>query len=260
MLGQNEFGHTCRRLTILVLGHTVVLGTVDKCHDISVLLDCTRLTKVAQLRSFVTATKLRLTAQLRQRNDRHVQLLGDRLQRTRNGRNLLLTIAALTRLTRGHQLQVVDHDQLNVVVYLQTARLRAELIDRQRRSVINVERSRTERLGRNLQMAPLVGRQFATLDRCAVQSRLGDNQSLHQLFGAHFEREEGYGTLVIDRDVACHRQHKCGLTHRGTRRQNHQIRGLPTERFAVDTDKSRRNATERILVFTRLFDRLQSLG
>ena len=105
-------------------------------------------------------------------------------------------------------------------------------------------------------MSPLVGRQFTTLDCCAVQSRLGDNQSLHQLFGAHFQREKGYGTLVIDRDITCHCQHKCGLTHRGTRRQNHQIRGLPAERFAVDTDKSRRHTTERIGILARLFDRL----
>ena len=142
MLSQNEFGHTCGRLTILVLGHTVVLGTVDKCHDISVLLDCTRLTKVAQLRSFVTATKLGLTAQLRQRNDWHVQLLGDRLQRTRDGRNLLLAVALGARFARGHQLQVVDHDQLNIVVHFQSTRLRAELVDRQRRRVVDVERRR----------------------------------------------------------------------------------------------------------------------
>ena len=174
MLSQNKLGHTRRRLTILVLGHTVVLGTVDKCHDISVLLDSSRLTKVAQLGAFVTATKLRLTAQLRQRNDRNIQLLGDRFERTRDGRNLLLAVA-LTRLSRSHQLQVVDHDQLNVVVYLQTARLRAELKDRQRRSIVNVERCRAERLGRNLQMTPLIGRQLTTLDRCAVQSRLGDD-------------------------------------------------------------------------------------
>ena len=229
---------------------------MDKCHDISVLLDCTRLTKVAQLRSFVTSTKLGLATQLRQRNDRHVQFLGNRLQRTRNGRHLLLTVALGTRLARGHQLQVVDHDQLNIVVHFQSSSLRTELKDRQCRCVVNVERRRAQRLGRNLQMSPLFGRQFATLDRCAVQSRLGDNQSLHQLFGAHFQREKGYGTLVIDRDVARHRKHKCRLTHRRSRRQNHQIRGLPTERFAVDTDESRRNTTERIFVLASLLDRL----
>ena len=65
---------------------------------------------------------------------------------------------------------------------------------------------------------------------------------------------------MIDRDVARHSKHERGLTHRGTCRKNHQIRGLPTERLAVDTHKARGHTAKRILVLTRLLDRLQSLG
>ena len=40
----------------------------------------------------------------------------------------------------GHQLQVVDDDDLDVVVYLQAARLRTELEDRERRRIVDEQR------------------------------------------------------------------------------------------------------------------------
>ena len=109
-------------------------------------------------------------------------------------------------------------------------------------------------------MPPLLGRQTAALDVGTAEARLGHDESHHQLHGRHLQREEGYGSFVIDGHVARHRQHECRLSHRGTRRNDDQIGGLPSQRHAVDGHESRRHAVEGARILARLLDLRQSLG
>ena len=100
----------------------------------------------------------------------------------------------------------------------QTPGLRAELEDRKGRSVVDEQRRQTPRL-----------------DVVARKSRLGDDQTHHQLHGGHFERKERHALLVVDGHVAGHREHEGSLTHRGTRGDDDQVGQLPAQRHAVQS-------------------------
>ena len=116
VLGDDNLGHTRCRHIILIGRKTVVLRTVDECYNVGILLDSSRLSKVRELWAFRTATILHITAQLRQCYDRHVQLLGNSLQRTRDKRHLLLTITSCLGCCSGHKLQIVYDNELNIVL------------------------------------------------------------------------------------------------------------------------------------------------
>ena len=253
MLGDDDFGHAGRRHSVLVLVDAVILRTVDEGHDVGVLLDGARLTQVGELGALRPAAHLRGTAQLRQGDHRHVQLLGDGLERTRNEGHLLLAVP-LRILVAGHQLQVVDDNDLDVVVYLQAARLRTELEDRERRRIVDEQRRRTQRFGRRLQVAPLLGRQAARFHVVAVEPRLGDDQTHHQLHRGHFEREKRHALLVVYGHIARHREHEGRLTHRRAGCDDDQIGELPAQRHTVYGHETRRNAVEGARVLRRLLD------
>ena len=233
---------------------------MDESHDVGVLLDGPRFAQVRKLGAFRTAAQLRSTAQLREGDDRHVQLLGDGLQRAGDESHLLFAVALRILRSAGHQLQIVDDDDLDVVVYLQTPGFRAEFEDRQRRRIVDVKGGRPQRLGRRLQVAPLLGRKTAALDIVARNTRFGDDKAHHQLHRRHLEREERHRTFVIDGHVAGHRQHEGGLTHRRACRHDDEVRQLPAERHAVDGHETRRHAVEGRRVLGCLLDLHQRLG
>ena len=109
-------------------------------------------------------------------------------------------------------------------------------------------------------MPPLFGRQTARLDVVSAQSRLSDNQTHHQLYGGHFEREERHALLVIDRHVAGHREHERRLAHRRACGDDDQVRELPAQRHAVDGHEARRHAVEGARILRRLLDLHQRAG
>ena len=143
---------------------------------------------------------------------------------------------------------------------LEPPRFRAELVDRQRRSVVDEQRSRGQRLDRRFEVLPLVGRQLAVAHVARVESRLADDQTHHQLLGAHFEREEGNPFFEIDRHVARQRQHESRLTHRRARRNDNQVGRLPAERQPVEVSEPGRHAAESAFALRRLLDYLKRFG
>ena len=259
MLGDDDFRHSGRRHAVLVLVDAVVLRAVDERHDVGVLLDGARFAQVRELRTLRAAAHLGGTAQLRQGDNRHVQFLGDGLERARNERHLLLAVA-LGVLVARHELEVVDDDDFDVVVNLEPPGLGAELEDRKGRGVIDEQRRGAQRLGGRFEVAPLLGRQTARLDVVAAQPRLGDDKTHHQLHRRHFEREERHARFVVDGHVAGHRKHERRLTHRRTGRDDNQVRELPAQRHPVDGHETRRHAVEGAGVLRGLLDLHQRPG
>src|SRR5213082_4006055 len=88
-------------------------------------------------RSLGRVSALDLAVQLRERDHRHVQLLGERLQRPRYLGDLLLP--AVLALRAAHELEVVDDDEaeLRRGVALQPPRLGAQLEDGERGRVVD---------------------------------------------------------------------------------------------------------------------------
>jgi len=91
-------------------------------HHIGILLNSSRLTKVAQLRTFAleSLTVFHITRQLRQGEYRNVELLGKPLERTGNCRNLFLTATKLHSVG-VHQLKIVYHKELHTLFSYQSA-------------------------------------------------------------------------------------------------------------------------------------------
>jgi len=142
----------------------------------------------------------------------------------------------------------------------QTPGLRTELEDRKGRGVVDEQRRRAQRLGGRFEVPPLLGRQTPRLDVVARKSRLGDDQTHHQLHGGHFERKERHALLVVDGHVAGHREHEGCLTHRGTRGDDDQVGQLPAQRHAVQSHEARRHAAEGAGVLRCLLDLHQRPG
>src|SRR6476620_9110141 len=91
----------------------VVLVAVDEDDQVGVLLDLPGLAQVAEQRALVGA-RLDAAGELRERDDRDLQLAGEDLQATAHLTDLLH--AALDAAVGAQQLQVVDDDQAQAAV------------------------------------------------------------------------------------------------------------------------------------------------
>ena len=121
----------------------IVLVAIDEHHRVGILLDRAGLTQIGQLRPLVL-TVLHLARELRQREHRHVQLLGDRLQTLGDLADLQHAVLRLGAGRRTHQLQIVDHDQRQPLGALQPPAARAQRRQRDRRGVVDLDRQRGE--------------------------------------------------------------------------------------------------------------------
>src|SRR5215471_12080285 len=76
----------------------VDLGAVDEHHEVGVLLDRARLAQVGELRALVLRRALfRRARELRERHHRYIELLRERLERTRDETDLLLPALGVER-------------------------------------------------------------------------------------------------------------------------------------------------------------------
>ena len=98
-----------------------------------------RLAEVGHHRPLVGAL-LGATVELRERDDRDLELLGEQLDLAGELRDL--DLAGLDLLAAGHQLEVVDHDQPEVVALLEPAGLRPDLHHRHVGAVVDEHRRR----------------------------------------------------------------------------------------------------------------------
>src|SRR5271170_4588754 len=109
-------------------------------HQVSILLNRPRLAQIRKLRTMIAPTALRRSAQLRKRNHRHQQLLGQRLQPARNRRHFLRPVLVALASAR-HQLQIINNDQIQLARrLLQPPRLGPHLAQRNTGSIVNVNR------------------------------------------------------------------------------------------------------------------------
>ena len=173
-------------------------------HHIRILLNGTRFTKVAQLRSFtiVGISVFHTTVQLRECQDGNVQFLGQTLQRTTDGAHLFLSTTELG--TVGiHQLQVVDHDHLHTLLSYQSSGLRTQLEDTHTRRIININRCTLQLTDIAVETFPLFFVQLTVQDLLTGDLANVRHQTVHQLHVVHFQREETDRILIVNRDILC---------------------------------------------------------
>ncbi len=85
---------------------------------------------------FVASLRAR-TGKLRQRNQRHVQLLGDALEVARNLADLVLAVFDMA--VRAHQLQIVDHNHIQPVLHFQPSAAGTELRRRDAGRIVDID-------------------------------------------------------------------------------------------------------------------------
>src|SRR5665213_3784851 len=229
----------------LLVGEVIFLA-VHEHHDVGVLFDRTGFTQVGQLRALVVAA-FDLARQLRQRDDRNVQFLGQRFQAGGDlGDFLHAVVGTLARPLQ--QLDVIDHDHIEALLPLQPARARGQLRDRQAAGFIDIERQRLQ-LDRIIADFLEVGfGNAAAADHARGDAGLLGENTRGELLGGHFAGEEAdyaavdglHGTVGLDLgamglghvvgDIGGKRR----LAHAGTAGDDDQVGGLQAAHLDVE--------------------------
>src|SRR5256885_6669477 len=160
LLTDEQLRQTLDVVPVFVGRAVIHLGAVDEAHHVRVLLDRARLAQVGELRAVVAGALVRRPRQLRQRDDRDVELLRQRLEGARDVGDLLL--AALGVGGALHELEVVHDHHADVVLGLEAARLGAHGEGGERGGVVDPDGSRPEQPGRAGELRIVVVAQLAT--------------------------------------------------------------------------------------------------
>ena len=163
----------------------IVLITIQEHHDIGILLDRTGLSQVGQHRTMIR-TLLYRSRQLGKGDNRTLHLSCNRLQGTGDLRDLLLTALAATSAT-GHELEVVDDDEVESLFELLLTALGAELSDRNTRCIIDGDICICDTVDGIDQLAPVLIREGTLTELICIDERLHREHTVDELLPAHFE-------------------------------------------------------------------------
>nr|GEU28419.1 hypothetical protein [Tanacetum cinerariifolium] len=245
LLTDNDFGRSfIRRVGV------VHLVAVQEDDDVRILLDRARFAQVGHDGTFVGAL-LQRAVQLRQRDHRAAQLLGQALERAGNLGDLGSPVVA--GLGALHQLQVVDNDQAELAALArQAARAGAHLDRVQGRGFVDEQLGVVHLLDRVGQARPVLVVEAAGTQAVLVELANRAQHTHGQLGAAHLHREDRYRQAGFDRHVFADIDRECGFTHRRTAGHDDQVAALQPRRHAVEIDKARGHARDLGLVVARV--------
>ena len=203
--------------------------TVEEQHNVRVLLDASRVAKVAQL-WFAVLTALRLAGELGEGEDRDVELFGDRLEPARDLRHLL---DARVLATAAHQLEVVDNHQVDLLLGPHPPGPGAQLADRERRGVVDPDVGLREPVHGARDSLEGVRVRLAGADQVGVDLGLAADEPLHQRLLAHLQGEDHHPPLGEHRRVAGDVEGERRLSDRRPGRQDDQLAGLEALRHRI---------------------------
>ena len=156
------------------------------------------------------------SGELGQGNDRHVQFPGQALQGPGNLGNFLLPVIPVPGYVLGlHELEVVDHDDVQPMFRLQAAALGPDFRYRNARRIVDIEGRIHEDAGCIGQLVPfLLGGNAARPEPGAVHQGRRAEQALYQLFPGHFQGEEGHAPMGRgNTHILCDIQDEGRFTH-----------------------------------------------
>ena len=145
-------------------------------------------------------------------------------------------------LARRHQLQVVDHDQLQVGLLLQPARLGADLHHGQVRRVVDIQWRLADFAHPPRQPRPVVVAHPARTHVAELDLRLGRQQPHHDLGLAHLQREDDAGHPVLDRARPQKIQSQGRFAHSRSGRHDDHLPGMQTVGHLVEFGEAGRHA------------------
>ena len=121
----------------------IVFLTEHEQHHVGVLLDRAGLAQVRKLRPLVVAA-LDLPRQLRERQDRDVEFLGQRLEPGGDFGDFLHAVFARAAARALQELDIVDDQEIEAALPLEPPRARRELRNRKTAGLVDIERQRLQ--------------------------------------------------------------------------------------------------------------------
>ena len=208
------------------------VGAVHQEDHVGVLLDRAGFAQVGDLRLAVVA-HLGIAVELAQRHDRQLELFREQLERARELGDLLL--AAFHLLARAHELQIVDHHELEALRLLEAAALGANLHEAHVRRIVDVQRGAFELAVEVVEHVPAAGVDVVGVaHRGERDVRLRGDDALRELDAAHLEAEDHGGLVVLERGRTREVHAERRFAHRGAAGHNHHLARLQALRHRVD--------------------------
>ena len=226
----------------------VVDRTVEQPHDVRFLLDRPALLQVRHRRSAVLAL-LRSPVELRQDDDRHVELLRRFPDPLHDLRQLQVAVVPGPLRAPLHDLHVVDDDELGLVQHHRTPGTRPELRDRQPRGVVQNDPVPDHRRRRRGQLWELIVGQVTVPEPADVDPSAPAQNPVHDLLPRHLHREQRHGGAFVvlqrgrcgldpQRDVLRDVDPGGALAHRRTPRKHVDVFRLQPVEHVVEGFKS----------------------
>ena len=104
---------------------------------------------------------------------------------------MAIFIAPIAATLPGHQLHVVDNNEIEAIFGIEAARFGANIVDTGGRRIINKDARIGQHVGRLQQDRPLFLMDRTQAQPVTVDAGFHGQQTLYQLIVAHFQAEEG---------------------------------------------------------------------
>ena len=244
LLGHDDLGLALDPFAVFIVA-LVILLAVHEHHHVGILLDGARLPEVVEPGP-VVARGLRLTVELGQAEHRDIELARHHLQPAGDPGHLLLSW--VPRIVGLDQLQVVDHDQRQLLLPLEAAGHRRDLRERAAGSVVDVERRGAD-LRRFLhQPAAVLLGDGPIAEPVPVDLRRGAQQPVGEFEAGHLEADEEHRPPQTDRHMLGDVHREGGLSHAGSGGEDDQLGVVQAPAERVEVGEARLHAADGVLV------------
>ena len=183
------------------------------------------------------------TAQLRQGDHRHIQLLGHDLEVSGDVTDLLHPV--FDPPAAAHQLEVVDDHH----AYIGTGRVLVDVEDLGLHlgngdggGVVHINRCLEHDVGSGGQIVPLLAGELSGAEGHAADAALRRQNTAGKLLFTHFQGEDGHGDLLLFGHIGGDVQGETGFAHTGTGGQDNQVRPAQAGKLCVQIGKTGGNA------------------
>src|SRR5206468_1068287 len=167
------------------------------------------------------AARLDLARELREREDRHLQLARDRLERSTDACDLLHPPLIVARAL--DELEVVDDEQVEAALGLKAPRLREDVGHRELARLLDKDGRFLEAVRRVRDRDELRRRETAAAHAVAVDLARHRDEALHDLHLAHLEGEHRARLAFDGRGLPDDVERETRLAEAGTSREEDEV-------------------------------------
>ena len=222
MLGNDHLGG-------IIQCFIIDLRTVEKQYHISILFDGSAFTQVGN-DGLVICTLFRASVQLRQQQNGHIQLSGQKLHGTGHVRYFLLAVVTLAgrRARPGHELHIIDNDHIQSGLCFQPSAFGADGSYGSPAGIIDIQLTGLKLIRNGKNGFHLFIRESTFFDLLGFHSGFRTEHTHDQLLFAHFQTEIYHTSSTVDGGILADIHGKGAFAHGRSGSDNDQIGFLQT--------------------------------